>query len=193
MHNSKNTFSERLQRLAKEKNIFQADLVVALKKHSSTISKWWNGEIVPGPKNIRLIAHFFDCNEEWLATGKGEPFPLPFTSYSPTQRVTELIAEEAMSQNDHEPEEQDHLSISEMLVMTTVILESNTVYRSALASNVRAFYEAVKREEEMRSVDERLEEMQGENRMMSERMARMEEMLLSMGASVPQKRDQKTG
>lgn len=67
----KNNFSERLKALASKKNIFQTDLVRDLKKHSSTISKWWNGEIVPGPKNIRLIADYFGCDVDWLATGKG--------------------------------------------------------------------------------------------------------------------------
>jgi transcriptional regulator with XRE-family HTH domain len=68
-------FFHRLRAIASIKNKFQTDLVAGLGKHSSTISKWWNGEIVPGPKNMRLIADYFGCNIEWLAKGKGEMFP----------------------------------------------------------------------------------------------------------------------
>jgi len=88
--------------------------------------------------------------------------------------------------------EQGLWSMSEMLVMTTAVLESNTVYRSALAANVRAFYQAVKREDEMRSISEKLEVMEKNETEMAERMARMEAMLLSLGAA-PQKREQNAG
>lgn len=94
----------------------------------------------------------------------------------------------------------NQMSISDMLWMTGKVLESKTVYRSALASNVRAFYQAVQKEDEMKSVLERLEAMQAENRELAnqsrardERMERMEEMLLSLGAVVPQKREQGNG
>lgn len=70
-----NEFHKRLQDLALGKNKFQSDLVTDLKKNSSTISKWWNGDIVPGPKNMRMIAGYFGCDIAWLATGQGKPYP----------------------------------------------------------------------------------------------------------------------
>jgi len=71
----------------------------------------------------------------------------------------------------------------EMVKMTMQVLASDTVYRSALASNIRAFHQAVNMEKEMQSVNEKLARME-------ERMARMEELLLSFGASLPEKRDE---
>lgn len=88
--------------------------------------------------------------------------------------------------------EHEDWSMTDMIVMTTAVLESKTVYRSALASNVRAFYQAVKNEEEMRSISEKLEAMEKNEREMADRMARMEAMLLSLGAE-PKKRDRNTG
>lgn len=38
----------------------------------------------------------------------------------------------------------DQPSLSEMLIMTSTVLESKTVYRPALSSNIQAFYQAVK-------------------------------------------------
>jgi flagellar biosynthesis GTPase FlhF len=69
----------------------------------------------------------------------------------------------------------------EMLVMTKAVLASNTVYRAALASNVRAFYKAVVNEGEMEMLRDEIAEMK-------EGQKRIEEMLRSLGA-VEQKRD----
>lgn len=96
-------------------------------------------------------------------------------------------SETTLSGNDEE------IDVSDMLLMTSVVLKSETVYRSALASNVRAFYQAVIKEEEMQSVNEKLEALQKHNENMAERMERMEQMLLSFGAQVPEKREQGNG
>lgn len=88
---------------------------------------------------------------------------------------------------------EEEFELEDMQEMTAVVLTSKTVYRSALASNVRAFYQAVINEDEMNTVSERLKEIQLENKKMAERMERMEQMLLSMGANEPQKREQNQG
>lgn len=103
------------------------------------------------------------------------------------RRQTEKDAEKAS------PGDTEQFNITEMIIMSTRVLESETVYRSALASNVRAFYQAVIKEEEMQSVNETLETMQRQNEEMAERMERMEQMLLSFGAQVPEKREQGNG
>lgn len=69
------TYSQRLQHVASVKKIDQKDLVVGIKKARSTVSKWWNGGVVPSRTNNRLIAKFLRCDERWLETGSGEPFP----------------------------------------------------------------------------------------------------------------------
>lgn len=81
---------------------------------------------------------------------------------------------------------EDETPISEMLVMTSKVLESKTVYRSALASNVRAFYQAVVQEDEMQSLNDKMELMQAQ-------MARMESMLNALNAALPQKREEGEG
>jgi len=58
--------------------------------------------------------------------------------------------------------EEDQFSISEMIIMTTKVLESRTVYRSALASNIRAFHQAVAKEGELESLKGDMARMQME-------------------------------
>jgi len=64
----------------------------------------------------------------------------------------------------------DQFSISDMITMTAKVLESRTVYRSALASNIRAFHQAVTRESEM-------EDMRND-------MARMQQALIELQAQI---------
>ncbi len=76
----------------------------------------------------------------------------------------------------------DDIKIADMLTMVVAVLESKTDYGSALASNVRTYYQAVMEEEEMDRVKEELAAIRTENHEMSERMKRMEAMLMSLGA-----------
>lgn len=64
-------FSSRFQELAKKSGLTQVDLVGIFKKDKSTVSKWWNGEIVPGPKNMKAISDYFGCSLPWLKHGVG--------------------------------------------------------------------------------------------------------------------------
>ncbi|WP_028579410.1 helix-turn-helix domain-containing protein [Desulfogranum japonicum] len=70
-----NIFFKRLQYVAAVKKINQVDIVKGTGKASSTVSNWWNGNIVPGKRNTDAIAHFIGCDPNWLRTGVGEPFP----------------------------------------------------------------------------------------------------------------------
>lgn len=69
-----------------------------------------------------------------------------------------------------------------MVLMAMEILESDTEYKPALATNIRGFHQAFTTENEMNHV---VKELEG----MKERMERMEQMLLSLGATLPEKRD----
>lgn len=72
---SKDLFFKRLQRLATEKKVAQADMARALGKTTATISRWWNGDIVPGQKNMMALSEYFSCNIDWLKNGIGEIYP----------------------------------------------------------------------------------------------------------------------
>lgn len=189
-----NKFSERLQYLAFEKKLIQADLVLILRQASSTVSRWWNGEIVPGAKNLRKISDYFSCDYNWLKTGEGVPFPEK--KYQMKSKVNldpgkitatispgnkELYQElKKTNSNNIKYKSEKEPSVEDMLHMTKIVLNSNTVYKSALASNVRAFYKAVLNEEEMNKMQKEISEIK-------EGQKRLEEMLISLGAQVPKR------
>lgn len=79
--------------------------------------------------------------------------------------------------------EQDEPSLDQMVHMTTAVLGSNTVYRAALASNIRAFYKAVTGEEEM-------EYLRGQVERMSQDIAEMKELMQAMANHHPPEKKQ---
>ncbi len=162
-------FRERLQYLIDQKKINQSAVAKGIGVQDSRISDWLSGEVKkPRRTTIQKISGFFDCDIEWLASGTGDPFPEPKTK-SPDNKIDLL-------------HEQEDWTLNEMVEMTKGVLESDTVYRNALSSNIRAFHKAVSEESEMREMKERMISM-------DERMKRMERMLENRGATVPQKRD----
>ncbi len=64
----------------------------------------------------------------------------------------------AQEGNGQEPSSQD-FSLAEMISDAKDVLESNTVYRQALAANIRAFKQAVVNEEKMKNTDEKIDQM----------------------------------
>jgi hypothetical protein len=75
--------------------------------------------------------------------------------------------------------------IEELRRMSERVLRSKTVYRSAWASNCRAFYQAVIKEEEMKTTNERLDAMTAE-------MTELKELIKAL-LHPDQKREQKAG
>ncbi len=119
---------------------------------------------------------YFGCDLLWIEKNQGEPFPESETK--PPNNKIDLL------------HEQEDWTLNEMVEMTKGVLESDTVYRNALSSNIRAFHKAVTEESEMDSVKKELAIAKVERKEMSDRMERMEQLLFSLGATLPQKRDE---
>jgi transcriptional regulator with XRE-family HTH domain len=155
-------FHSRLQEVALLKKKSQADIARDLGKGPSTVNKWWNGDIVPGFKNLASIAAYFGCDANWLDTGEGEPFPDTRRRDADRSdsfgRVNSGMPLELTRSRGQESLDQD-FSIEEMLSDTRAVLESDTVYRQALASNIRAFKQAVINEGKMKNTDEKIDQM----------------------------------
>lgn len=186
------------------------ELALYLEIDTKLLYSWVRHDKIAGTGKI--LAKLRYLNHEWLETGTGpmmvidkdnidllpvskyQPEPGAFISPKLVARIEpgsdnkrqELLKKRVPVDKDKggraEQRETDDLQISEMLVMTSRVLESPTVYRSALASNVRAFYQAVIAEEEMATVVETLDEIKAENRLMAEQMTELKLMMKSLGA-----------
>ena len=186
----KSAFADRIRILIDAKKLSQRGFAEAIGANEARVSQWISGQTKnPRRTTLQKIAITFGCDLEWLATGLGIPFPTHGDSTSgqtrPTHCVTtrpeEVASTSHSSKTVNLTQEQEEFTVREMVNMTMEVLESDTDYKSALASCVRAFHKATRQEGEMKSVQEDIAEMR-------ERMERMEQMLLSLGAT-PEKRD----
>ncbi|PHR22798.1 MAG: hypothetical protein COA36_17635 [Desulfotalea sp.] len=69
-------FTDRLQSLIDVKKITQQVLADGCGLTRAQISKWLNRKVgTPRRTTIHKLADYFECDIEWLATGKGKPYP----------------------------------------------------------------------------------------------------------------------
>lgn len=131
------------------------------------------------------IAEKFGVSMDWLHTGEGEMkregmrFAGPVTSRkllageAPDPAANDDkhdLREKAERFLSHDLIESSHktLSIGDLLAKTAKVLESDTVYRDALHSNIEAFYHGVTLEQKINtmeaSISKRLDALEAENR-----------------------------
>ena len=69
-------FNERLQYLIDNKKISQVVLAKGIGVNEARITGWLNRSVKsPRRTTFQKLADFFDCSIDWIAEGKGEPFP----------------------------------------------------------------------------------------------------------------------
>lgn len=138
-----------------------------------TLSSWKKADApLPRIANLEKVCSVGGHRVQWLQSGSGE------------KKVTQGVVDTALASNKiHLLHEQEEWSLKEMVSMTMEILESETVYKTALSSNIRAFHKAATEEGKVKKMEEKIISM-------DQRMERMEKMLVSLGATVPEKRDE---
>ena len=143
-----------------------------------------------------ILTKFPEISRDWIRSGDGpmlsigndrkklnkEQKIVMTIEPGPARKKGSIKTEEQQARQETEAIDED-----EAIEQTRYVLRSDTVYRGALVSNIRAFYQGVRREEEMAGVDEQMIEMQN-------KMDMMMQMLESLGAHLPgKKRDAQEG
>jgi len=94
---------------------------------------------------------------DWLVTGEG-PMRRGDSS-APVEAVPALPAED--------------FKMSDMVTKTIEVLESETIYRTALASNINAFHQAVQGERLMGRMEQRLADLEAKSESMSKEISEL--------------------
>lgn len=205
METTRQSLGERIFQVRKKLNMSQTAfgrLLGGIKK--SPISTYEKGDAYPRPDTLAQIARVGGVSLDWLLTGEEAELIQGKDHLLKTKgEIAATIAPGRKTPGDRQiftrgqtnppgesvPMEDfvdESFSMSEMVTMTIEVLESKTVYRSALASNVRAFHQAVKMEGEMKGVKEEVQKMRAEHRT---EMEELKEMIRALGGALPQKRD----
>ena len=93
-------FSERLNHALESKGVTTRARAAKLAKVTGVTSKeaarkWLTGMSVPGKGNLRLIAEFLGCREEWLEYGTGPSHSV--RSGSEVEQVLQVLRERLMA------------------------------------------------------------------------------------------------
>lgn len=120
----------------------------------------------PSQKNLQKYFDFYKCDEVWLKTGYGVPYPDNNKSPEPTpiyktEEFTDQMATPKKQFDLHggwkpRPEmlDDDH----RMLGFAFQILTSKSIYRNALIANITAFYNALLADQELKKTQKDLKD-----------------------------------
>ena len=168
-------------------------------KETEFDSDFWigDGNHCPPIMVVEKIADATGYDKNWIWYGKGKKLsdkpPKTSATLNKNNKIAATItpgkplAQKDTRQGEHKEDDYSDPtpSVEDLLYMCEMVLQSKTVYKAALASNARAFYKAVRDEEDMATMREELQAMKKEN---SERLDRIEALLLAQ-AGEGQKRE----
>ncbi|MDX9785483.1 MAG: helix-turn-helix transcriptional regulator [Desulfobacterales bacterium] len=152
-------FADRLKSRREFLGLTQETLAHKADVTKATIQNYEYGKPPKGDAVVK-ISKALRCTTDWLLIGEGDP----------NGPVTKEIGNEidcVTKQKQAEPVEKqarihnaEDFKITDMVTKTMEILESETIFRTALASNINAFHQALKFEAGQKARDDRMAEME---------------------------------
>lgn len=130
---------------------------LAIDRGPSTISEWERGVYEPGKEMLKKISQKYLISLYWLITGEGSMFEKS-TPHIETQAPCVKHAD------------QSHINIQDMLRKTGEILQSNTIYRTALTSNINAFHQSILVERDMKAMEAHMNILEQQMQKLTQRM-----------------------
>ena len=109
----------------------------------------WFNEYVLYPKREKLEALFF------LSDVK--PLSIPIERTKPDSPASKFTLDSLAIASAASEAAALHVNIKDLAYKTIEVLESETIYRTALASNINAFHHAIKMEEQMKAIQAHME------------------------------------
>jgi len=156
-----NSLGCRLKKARKERGITQGVLADLLGISKSYISKIENGEKEPSDLvekviSVWLTEEIIPCG---LKTGSGGNVISGPDINHQLHKIPDAPWD-FLAEAEEEENEEKELKEDDLVTMTRNVLRSNTVYSTALASNIRAFNQAVEGEKEMDSMRKSMKRME---------------------------------
>lgn len=137
-------FGDRLRRARKALGMTQEKFAegLGIKRGGMTISDWERDKYPPSSSALQLINQRYSINLQWLIDGVGDMFNKnqPLEAHSTVQ---DYIA----------PRD----DFQDLLKKTGEVLMSNSIYKTALASNINAFHQSILMDRELSTISARMQ------------------------------------
>ena len=160
----------RIFRESKGINIIQFSNLLNISQ--SSLSAIENNKSNPSATPTKNLIHKFDINIYWLFTGKGEMLrkkgtnevcpensidndPEKVLKTSQARRKLEGIKDAGVEYGGCE-----NLKISDLVAKTIEILECESIYKAALASNINAFYYSIQTQNTLETMNKKVATME---------------------------------
>jgi transcriptional regulator with XRE-family HTH domain len=175
----------RIKWLRKNKGLYQEDLIKKLGLKISTIQSHEYGQW-PNRKNLQKYIDFYGCDEVWLKTGHGVPYPDKNESaetapiYNKVKEFEGRVLHVATPDQEYEPHggwkprPEMKTDINRMLGFTYQILSSESIYSNALGANINAFYGALVAEKDLKDTKNTLKIQADEIESLKDRVIALE-------------------
>lgn len=127
---------------------------------SATFSRLWNDGVVPKADTLLCIAKAENVSIDWLLTGKGlMQLNEPKQAIQPPATPHRQPSQPSHGQQFWD-EDAKEVQIQPLLNMTAEVLTSDTVYRPALAANIKAFHRSISLEKDHLKMKQRMDSME---------------------------------
>lgn len=133
------SFSDRLKICRQKLDLLQTDLADKIGVSIGTIQNYEGGQL-PKSEHLLKLSKLFECSTDWLL--KGDDHKKEEMRAVKSHQYKEADSEKSVTGPVIEYE-QGNQKISDLLSKTAEILESETIYRYALTSNINAFHHSI--------------------------------------------------
>ena len=169
-------------------DLTQADFAARVGINVNTLRNYERGDSIPNMEVAASICRYFNISGDWLLFGDGPMRrqglrvgdfipPSAYLDAAPSGLEQSHETARAMQPAHAEPPSlAEDFKMSEMLTKTAEVLESETIYRTALASNINAFHQAVRSERTLARLEERVALLEAKDERVSLLETRMEEL-----------------
>jgi len=141
-------FGKRLQDLREKRGLTQITAAEQIGVGYKSLQSHEAGYL-PNQNNLNKYIEFYGCNKGWLLTGEGHPIWTKEEYLEQRKVLADANENEVEAQKNRQLPVINDKSMSVDIKKTIDILESDTIYRTALRSNIHAFHTALNTEKEI--------------------------------------------
>jgi transcriptional regulator with XRE-family HTH domain len=171
---------KRLKELRNYLHLTQDDFGNKIGLKWSQVKDRESGAVKISPSEAKIISHVYGISYDWLLDGRGEMLS------APTNSPINMPVNEAPMPYGAIPTTNDHPDISPLLLKTAVVLESPSIFSSALKSNIEAFHQAV-------TLDQKLIKAQAEIVQHTDKLKDQDDRLKILESRLLSEKTEKTG